>query len=117
MRAWILSICGVVFLGVMIDVISPNGKMNTFIKSIFSLVFIFVLVTPIVRYINGKHDYQININLAQDDELINVITDQQIKLLEQSVVKVLIEISSICLLLRLIIYSWRNRIFTFLLKF
>ena len=42
MKAWIFSVCGIVFLGLMVDVISPNGKTNNFIKSIFSLIFIFI---------------------------------------------------------------------------
>lgn len=55
MTAWLLSIVGIVFLGVMVDIISPSGKTNAFIKSIFAIFLIYVVITPIVKYIkNGE---------------------------------------------------------------
>lgn len=53
MTAWLLSIVGIVFLGVMVDIISPSGKTNAFIKSIFAIFLIYVVVSPVVKYIKG----------------------------------------------------------------
>ena len=54
MNDWILGIVGVVFVGVLIDIITPEGKTNLFIKSIFALVFLYVLVNPIFKLIKEQ---------------------------------------------------------------
>jgi len=51
MTAWLLSIVGVVFLGVMVDIISPSGKTNAFIKSIFAIFLIYVVISPIIKLV------------------------------------------------------------------
>ena len=42
MSGWLLSIVGVVFLGVLFDLIYPNGKTNSLCKTIFALVAVVV---------------------------------------------------------------------------
>lgn len=59
MSTWILSIVGMAFLGVMIDVVSPSGAINKFIKSIFSVLVLFVLVSPIKNLLT-KSEIDIN---------------------------------------------------------
>ncbi len=38
MRGWILSIVGIVFIGVILDIILPDGKTSKYIKHIFSSI-------------------------------------------------------------------------------
>ena len=38
---YVVSIIGIVFLGVLVDVIMPDGEMNKFIKGMFSLLAMF----------------------------------------------------------------------------
>ena len=47
MREWLLGIVGVVFCGLMIDVLSPNGKLMKLIKGVFGIITTFVIVSPI----------------------------------------------------------------------
>lgn len=49
MSGWLLSIVGVVFLGVLFDLIYPNGKTNSLCKTIFALVAVVVMITPILN--------------------------------------------------------------------
>ena len=56
MSAWLMSIVGVVFLGVMIDIITPEGKTNAFIKSIFAVFVVYIIVSPIVTMFNKNYD-------------------------------------------------------------
>ena len=49
MTKWLLSILGVVFLAVLLDIVYHNGKTNKFCKSIFGLFAIIVLVSPIFK--------------------------------------------------------------------
>jgi len=50
--AYILSIVGIVFVGVLIDIIMPDGKMNNFVKGVFGLVVLLVIITPIQKVFN-----------------------------------------------------------------
>ena len=100
MTAWLLSIVGVVFLGVMVDIISPSGKTGGFIKSMFAIFLIYVVITPIVKLAkNGEfkinEDYNFKIiesdlnegvqaerhkNMVLDDASgVNVLKDENCK--------------------------------------
>ena len=70
MTAWLLSIVGVVFLGVMVDIISPSGKTGGFIKSMFAIFLVYVVITPIVKLAkNGefKIDEDYNFKIIETD--------------------------------------------------
>ena len=49
MREWILSIIGVVFIDLILDVLLPSGKTTAFIKSILAIAFMYVIISPIFR--------------------------------------------------------------------
>lgn len=72
MSGWILSIVGIAFLGAMIDIVAPTGALNKFIKSIFSVCLIFVLVGPIKGFIttNTSNLDSISTNIGQDDNFL-----------------------------------------------
>ena len=89
MKAWILSVCGIAFLGVMVDIITPEGKMNVFVKSVFSLFFIYVLVSPLIGVLNSKGAIQTNATWQMDDGLIGIVCEQKINELELAVVQAL----------------------------
>ena len=61
MKSWILNIVGIVFIGVIIEIILPDGKSNTFIKHIFNIFMLFVIVAPITKIVNNGLSYQINL--------------------------------------------------------
>ena len=75
MGAWILSIVGVIFLGVMVDIIIPSGKTNVIIKSVFALVFMCVVISPIINLVlSGKQiDFtnMFQLESEYDEQLIN----------------------------------------------
>lgn len=54
MKAYILSIVGVVLLTAIVGMIAPSGKMGNFIKGTVKLVGVFVLVSPFVTLLSGK---------------------------------------------------------------
>lgn len=53
---WILSILGVVILGVLVDIIVPEGRINKYIKSVFTIFTVFVVFMPIANALNGGID-------------------------------------------------------------
>lgn len=58
MANWILSIVGIICLGILIEIVLPQGKTTKYIKGVFSLVVILVIVSPLPKLI-GK-EYEIN---------------------------------------------------------
>ncbi len=48
METWLFSIVGIVFLSILVEVIYPNGKTNKFCKSIFGLIAVYVMISPIL---------------------------------------------------------------------
>lgn len=67
MSSWILSIVGIVFMGIIIDIISPNGKTNKFIKGIFSIFMLFTFLSPIKSIINNFSNTTFNNNKIELD--------------------------------------------------
>lgn len=53
---YVLSIVGIVFLGVLVDIIMPEGDMNKFIKGLFSIIALFVIVSPVQKIFNKDFD-------------------------------------------------------------
>ena len=77
---WVLSIVGVVVLTTIIEIIMPNGSINKFIKCIFVLFTIFIMISPITR-INIGSLFGVNTpNLNLDEEYIE---DVNMKKLEE----------------------------------
>ena len=74
MSGYILSILGIVLAGVFIDIIVPAGAISKYIKGIYSIFVVAILVSPVVKFLNKNHDFTIkyqehNIN----ENLLNYI--------------------------------------------
>lgn len=52
--SWLLALMGVVLLSVLVDILLPSGQTNKFIKGIFSILIIFVIITPLLRLKNKE---------------------------------------------------------------
>ena len=72
MTEWILSIVGIVFVGIIFDMISPEGKLSTFIKSIFAIITLFVIVSPIPKLLQKKWNWDWNFEWS--DEYLQSVT-------------------------------------------
>lgn len=84
---YILSIVGVVFLGVMVDIISPEGKTNSFIKSMFAIFLMFVILTPVINFFSKSNINDIlNSSYENDKDYISDIVDLRIEDLKSSVI-------------------------------
>ena len=82
MTKWLLSILGVVFLAVLLDIVYPNGKTNKFCKSIFGILAIIVLISPI-----SKIDFQNTSN----DNFVSATLNKNIQKSKDEYYKVKIE--------------------------
>lgn len=55
--SWIISIVGIVILGVLVDLILPEGQMQKYIKSIFSIIVVLTMVSPLLQIDIDKIDF------------------------------------------------------------
>ncbi|MDR3318355.1 MAG: stage III sporulation protein AF [Clostridiales bacterium] len=88
--AWILSICGVVLLGALIDILIPDGKMRKFTKSVFAVIVLFVILRPLPALIDSGFGFKIDgggINI--DDGIAEITYKQKIGLLESDLKRTL----------------------------
>lgn len=92
MTSWVINIVGMVFIGVILEVILPSGKTNSFIKSVFAIFLLYIIVLPLPKLFNkGIHlnntsatvidlNYLININLTK----VNKLEDDIVKELDKN---------------------------------
>lgn len=61
LSGWIISIVGVVVLGVLVDVIISDGQTAKYVRSIFALVTALVIAAPIVKLATGDEKFDLGI--------------------------------------------------------
>lgn len=54
MKAYILSIAGVVLISAIVTIIAPNGKMGKFVKGTVRLFILVVMLAPFIGWIRGR---------------------------------------------------------------
>jgi len=59
MGAWILSISGVICLGILLEIVLPEGKTAKYIKGAFSLLVVLAIVAPLPSLL--KKDFDISV--------------------------------------------------------
>lgn len=89
--SWILSIVGVVVVGVIIDLIMPDGQMSKYIKGIVAIVTVLVIVLPLPKLANQEISFDFNTNIAIDSELIYTINENKVEQLNDILEKKLDE--------------------------
>ena len=52
MGAWLLKITGVIALSTLSSLLIPNGQTKKYVKGIFALITLFVLVSPLPKLLN-----------------------------------------------------------------
>ena len=85
MSGYILSILGIVIAGVVIDIIIPSGTINKYIKAIYSIFVVAVLISPLVKFISKTQDISISyIEHETDKELLKYIYKMRVKSAEDN---------------------------------
>ena len=71
---WIISVVGVILLSVLTDVLLPEGQMNKYVKGIFSILLIFVIIAPLADFI--RKDIEISDLLNFDMESDGIVEEK-----------------------------------------
>lgn len=88
MKAYVLSVLGIVVCGIIIDVILPTGNISKYIKSVYSIFVVAVIINPIVSFLTNKNDIKLNYNNFEiDTELVNYIYEKRTNNLEKTIEK------------------------------
>ena len=91
MTGYLLSIIGVVVLGVLVDIVLPKGEMSKYIKSFFGIFTVLVIISPVPKLLNSNYDFsQLFYNQASttiDKDFVEVTNKKIVEQLEITVEK------------------------------
>lgn len=71
MSAWLLSITGIIVVGVLVELLLTDSVMSKFIRSIYAFFVLFVIVQPLPGFFGRQFDW--NNQLEYDWALIGTI--------------------------------------------
>lgn len=90
MSGYILTILGIVLAGILIDIIVPTGKINKYIKSIFAIFVVAVILMPIVKFIAKSDEITINYTDYEiEQNLMDYIFSSRVTAYENEIIEVL----------------------------
>ena len=79
MAGYILSILGIVIAGIIIDIIVPSGNINKYIKSIYAIFVVAVILSPLINYLSKEHDLTLHYDDYQvSEQLLNYISKDRV---------------------------------------
>ena len=90
MNSYVLSVLGIVIAGILIDIIIPSGTLNKYIKSIYSIFVVAILISPLTTLIAKGKNFSLNYTDYQaDKQLVEYIHTEKIRSLEKAIVNYL----------------------------
>ena len=95
MQSYILSIITSILLVSVCSIILPEGKMGKYIKSIFSLVIIIVMVNPLLNFFNTNNFTELSLNNSveyyNDENYLDYVFNKRIENTTKNVENVLFQ--------------------------
>lgn len=86
MSGYVLSIVGIIFAGVIVDVIMPAGSTAKYIKSIYAVFVVAVLILPIINFINNNKGFVLEYDEYEvNEKLLNYIYSNRVETLEDNI--------------------------------
>ncbi len=80
LSGYILSIVGIVVIGVIVDLILVDGQVKKYVQSIYVLFVIFTIVAPLPTFINSikSGDYSLETtSIIVDEKYLEIIKNQK----------------------------------------
>ena len=91
MKAWIISIVSVVLITSIVCLILPQGKMGRYVKNIFSILTILVIIKPIIYLKDSSFDFEqvSNGEVVIQTDFINYIYEKKVDEQEKNCIKII----------------------------
>lgn len=84
--AWILSIAGISVIGVLVELILPNGQTKKYVKGVFAFVVVMVIITPLPKIFESDFRvddiFEENAIIIQEDFVYQINRDRLEKIEE-----------------------------------
>lgn len=90
MSGYLLTLLGIVLLGVLIEVILPSGTTSKYISGIFSIFVMFVILSPILTWIKSDYklsDYFTKTDIQLNEKLLYNINNSKLGEIEQIIIE------------------------------
>ncbi len=92
MKEWLLSIVGAVCLGVLLEIVMPEGQTTKYVRGAFSLLVIFVVVSPLPSFFKNGLKLEIGeIAITTDGEYLSAVGEREEQERKLSIEKTLLE--------------------------
>lgn len=88
MNGYLLTLLGVIVLGVLIDIILPSGSTSKYISGIFAIFVLFVMINPVINFIKKDYnlsDYFTSVDISLNEKLLYNINDNKFNALESNI--------------------------------
>ncbi len=87
--SWIISICGIIIVSLLAEIVLPNGKTNKLIKSILALFSVVTIISPLKQINLEKLNFSsfFNSRLSIDSNFVSNRNNEKIKTLEIQIEK------------------------------
>lgn len=82
LSVWVLTIVGVILIGVIVDIIMPEGSINKFIRGLIAIFTVFAIVSPLPYLSLDKinfGEFFNNNNIQVDDNFIEQVNKQKVE--------------------------------------
>lgn len=92
--SWLISIIGVVFLSVLIDIVLPDSHISKYVKSVFAFIILLVVITPLKDLKNNElslGEYFENSKIEIDEDFIFNINKMKVEQLRLTLINLLQE--------------------------
>jgi hypothetical protein len=79
---WIISICGIVLVGVLIEVVLPDGRTSKLLKTIVGIFSVLIIILPLKNFDFGTLDFSGLTDLVIDEEFVKERESEKIAYVE-----------------------------------
>jgi len=82
---WIISISGMVIIGVLIEVVLPEGKMSKILKSVVGVFSVLIIILPLKDFDFKSLSFSNTSDFVIDEEFVEERENEKITLVEKEV--------------------------------
>ncbi len=91
--SWLLSVAGIIILGVLCEMILPDGQMNKYVKVIFSFAVLLVLIMPLPNIFKTEIDINsiLEFNPSLQENYLEQVNLDKFNIINDSINKQILE--------------------------